>query len=260
MIYKYYPPTRYTYEALQEGYFFFNKVSRQNDPYDASFKLLQSNCLLDRLKKQGLPVETENIMKKYGTCSFSEKKDNKHMWAQYASNYTGLVIGFDETKFLDYYRIYMTRIPLIKVNYVDRPIIEDDFEGSFKIVRPLEDDLSYSFHECITDSKKADYLFLYICSLKERTSWKSEEETRLIAALDVLNGQVRLEKEGFQYLGTGYKIPIPSDCVKEIIIGHNFDKVNYPIVKAITEKYGIKDVQQTIVNIPFELEFETIKV
>ena len=55
MLYKYYPPTEYTYDALQKGYFFFNKVSRQNDPYDASFKLLQADFLLEDLRRKGLP-------------------------------------------------------------------------------------------------------------------------------------------------------------------------------------------------------------
>lgn len=257
MIYKYYPPTRYTYEALQEGYFFFNKVSRQNDPYDASFKLIQANFLLNEFKIQGLPDNAEEIMKEYGTCSFTKQKNNKHMWASYANNYAGLVIGFEKNRFYDYYD-YNIRIPFIEVNYVDRPIVEEDFEGSFKLVRPLEDDIHYKFSECLNDDRKADYLFHYICCLKERASWGAEEEFRLIAALDVINRREELEKKGFKYLDSGYKIPIPSNCVKEIIIGHNFDKVNYPIIKAIAEKYNISEVKQTKIDIPFDLGMEDV--
>ena len=41
----------------------------------------------------------------------------------------------------------------------------------------------------------------------------------------------------FEYDNGGYKIPIPSDCVKEIIIGHNFDMKELDWVRQIAEKY-----------------------
>ena len=177
------------------------------------------------------------------------------------NNYSGLVIGFDEEKFSNYPKEYHVRIPLIQVNYVERPIIDDDFERVFELRYMLEAPATYNFSQCLgTDEKVNDALFYYICTMKEKKSWEAEEEVRLVAALDVLNSQVRLEKLGFQYLGTGYKIPIPLDCVKEIVIGHNFEKVYLPIIKNIAEKYGIKTIEQTKCGLPYELQFEPIEI
>ena len=260
MIYKYYPSNNYTYEALEEGYFYFNKVSRQNDPFDASFKLLQANFLLDELKRKGLPDNTENIMKDYAACSFSHLKDNKHMWTFYAKDYFGLVIGFDEEQFLHYQNKFQTRIPLLEVNYVEKPITDDDLSDSFELRFPLEDKLSYRYTQCFTDEKALEALFYLICCMKEKATWSMEKELRLIAALDVLNNQNRLTKLGFKYSDNGYKIPIPPNCVKEIILGHNFSNENILRIKNIAKKYGIKEIQQTKLGMPFEMEFEKINI
>ena len=49
MVYEYYPPTNFTFEALTKKYFFFNKAAKQNDPFDTSFCLLQSKIMLEAL-------------------------------------------------------------------------------------------------------------------------------------------------------------------------------------------------------------------
>ena len=270
MVYKYYPPTCHTCDALTNEYFFFCKASIQNDPYDMSFKLLKSNFILQNLGyAEDEHKDVESIMGNYGICCFSEVKDNKHLWAFYADNYKGMVVGFDENKFYDYYNSYMIRIPFVKVTYRNSPITDDDViekDDEFKLEMPVllnseanRDWLKpHKYANCIDDPKLGDMLFTHLCSIKEKRTWSEEKEVRLIAAMDIINGRARLEKKGFVYLDTGYKIPIPKDCVKEIYIGHNYCSSKFGIVENIAKKYGIKQVFQTKVDTPFEIEFDDI--
>lgn len=272
MIYKYYPPTCYTCDALSRGYFYFNKASVQNDPFEMSLKVLQSKSLLKALGyDENKPNRVSEIMKGYGCCCFTTKNNNKRMWASYADNYKGLVIGFNESRFESYYKEYQARIHYAKVNYIEHPITDNDLNSIFQLDLPLlkadegqkENSLlaSYRYLDLIVgllDEKKIEALFTHLCCVKEKDTWDIEDEYRLIAALDVINGKDRLEEKGFGYLESGYKIPIPSDCVKEIIIGHNFDMKEIGWVKQIAEKYDVKIIQQTKAEKPFEIEFVDI--
>lgn len=272
MIYKYYPPTCYTCDALSRGYFYFNKASVQNDPFEMSLKVLQSRSLL---KVLGYDEDKQNraseIMRGYGCCCFTTKNCNKRMWASYADNYKGLVIGFDESRFESYYKDYLARIHYAKVDYIEHPITDSDLNSTFQLDLPLlkadegqkENPLlaSYSYLDFIVgllDEKKIEALFTHLCCIKEKDTWDIEGEYRLIAALDVINGKDILEEKGVGYLESGYKIPIPGDCIKEIIIGHNFDMKEIGWVKQIARKYGVKIIQQTKAEKPFEIEFVDI--
>ena len=272
MIYKYYPPTCYTCDALSRGYFYFNKASVQNDPFEMSLKVLQSKTLLKALgydeDKQNRVLE---IMRGYGCCCFTTKNNNKRMWASYADNYKGLVIGFDESRFESYYKDYQTRIHYAKVDYIEHPITDNDLNSTFQLELPLlktdegqkENPLlaAYRYLDFIggkRDERKIDALFTHLCCIKQKETWNIEDEYRLIAALDVINNKDKLEKKGFGYLESGYKIPIPSDCIKEIIVGHNFDMTKSFFIENLVKKYSPKIVERTKAEIPFEIELEDI--
>lgn len=267
MVYKYYPPSCFTCDALTNGYFFFCKASKQNDPYDMSFKLLKSNFILQNLiYKEGEHKDVESIMGNYGSCCFSEVKDSKHMWAFYAENYHGLVVGFDENKFWNYNDKYLARIPYVKVSYFDTPINDDivvERKGTFELDMPLlklydpesEYLKSHEYAACISDSKLVDMLFTHLCCIKEKNTWSEEKEVRLIAALDIINEEVRLKKDGIVYLENGYKIPMPKDCIKEIYIGHNFNPSKFFAIENIAKKHSVKNIFQTKIENPFQIEF-----
>lgn len=271
IVYKYYPMLEYTKDALTNGYFFFNKSTYQNDPFDCSFRLLQSEILLRRL---GYTKESEDsarkIMGEYGGCCFTTRKDNKRLWSFYSHNYKGIVIGFDERRFSEYLQ---QGIHYIKVEYKDTPITDECLDDTFQLEMPIlkadlekEEDTShylldeYTYRNSLRDERTRDALFFRLCSLKERTVWADEEEYRLIAAGSVQReeNKERQRNEGVEYDDTGYKIPIPSDCIKEIIIGHNFDMKEIGWVKQLAEKYGVKIIQQTKAEKPFEIEFVDI--
>ena len=40
-LYKYYSAKKHNFDAVRDGEFFFSKVSKLNDPFDASFKLIE---------------------------------------------------------------------------------------------------------------------------------------------------------------------------------------------------------------------------
>ena len=261
----------YTKDALTKGYFFFNKSTYQNDPFDCSLRLLQSETLLRRLGYTKDRADTAyKIMGEYGSCCFTTRKDNKHLWSFYSNNYKGIVIGFDANRFSEYLK---QGIHYVKVEYKNTPITEDHLDDTFQLEMPilkadLENDPDpshylleeYTYRNSLRDERTRDALFFRLCSLKEKSVWEDEEEYRLIAAGSVQREEniERQKREGVEYDNGGYKIPIPSDCVKEIIIGHNFDMKELDWVRQIAEKYDVEIIQQTKAEKPFEVEFTSI--
>ena len=268
MIYKYYPPANFTFEALTKKYFFFNKAAKQNDPFDTSFCLLQSKIMLETLgyDKQGQTL-VKDIMGDYGSCCFAKNCDNKHLWSFYAANFSGLVVGYDETKFKEYSE-FLIRIPYLKVDYISKPITDEDLDKQFKLDAPLYNDgqhdiwvKSHTYRECLYDEKLQDLLFTHLCCIKEKDTWAIEEEYRLISALDVMspNNKCRLEQYGFEFLDAGIRIPMPKDCVREIIVGHHFDWGKYGnIITEIAQANKLSEIKQTRIGTPFNIEFEVI--
>ena len=202
MVYKYYSPAEYNFDALTKGYFFFSKVSKLNDPFDCSFKLIeQSKGFLRRLNLYGREAEASDIMKQYGTCSFSQLKGNKRMWALYASNYQGFCIEYDDRQF-DTPRVIISwedENPIIVANetneedspyhymikgnigYVERGL-DFDRRTICGYREQIDNDsfIEHPINVCLSDDKMKDILFARICFTKEKHSWESEEEFRLL--------------------------------------------------------------------------------
>ena len=258
IVYKYYPPTRYTKDALLKNYFFFNKVSKQNDPYDASFKLIQSPRYIDALLNKSMHPHAEQILKDYGTCSFAQRNDNKHMWAFYATNYEGVVIGYDEEYLMGLSQQFLANIPYVEVVYEDGlPDVDNDLavfkplyiQGDLKLTHAVK------FCKAPCDAKTLEHLFVYLCSLKEKQTWGNEEERRLIAAGQIIRptNQKRLKNKNIGYLPNGYTIPFPKESVKEIILGHNCS-LAHKFIKRLIQKYKNAEIKQTICKTPFSID------
>lgn len=245
-------------DALLKNYFFFNKVSKQNDPFDASFRLIQSPWYINLLLNKGMHPYAESIIQNYGTCSFARKNDSKHMWAFYAQNYEGLVVGFDEEYLLDLSQQFQANIPYVEVDYENEI---PDVNNNIAVFKPLyiQEELkltsSIKFSEAPHDAKKREHLFVYLCSLKEQQTWGNEEERRLIAAGQIIKPDVRkrLKKRNVGYLPNGYTIPFPKEAVKEIILGHNCSLSTHKI-KQIIRKYKNVEIRQTSCQTPFRID------
>ena len=74
-----------------------------------------------------------------------------------------------------------------------------------------------------------------------------------------LNNRRRLEQRGFEYLDTGVRIPMPKDCVREIIVGHNFDWEQHEnTITEIAQANKLSEIKQTRIGTPFNIEFAVI--
>ncbi len=263
IVYKYYPCNEYTWDALLKGYFFFNKVSKQNDPYDTSFKLIQSPNYIEKLINVGMHPNAREIMKDYGTCSFSKGKNNKNLWAFYAEKYSGMAIGFDEKDLMNLSQNLLVNIPYVEVVYVDELPDVEDVNATFQPqyictdlkVKPIKFSDAIKSEKGNDHRKDREHLFVYLCSLKEKKTWLLEDETRLIAAKQVVDGKDMLEKKDVVYLENGYKIPFPEIAVKEIILGHNFNFEEMRI-KELRDRYKNANFFITSSERPFDICIE----
>lgn len=258
IVYKYYPPTDYTFDALSKQYFFFSKVEKLNDPYDSSFKLISSTNFAKCMQKHNrIPNDMQSYMQSFGTCSFSKSNRSKHLWSFYANNFSGLVVGFDEKKFQQLTEQYLVRISYYDVEYVDTMIDFDDRKSEFPY-KPLlvpSEFRSISMVEACSDIKNLDCLIAYLCLVKDKATWGEEQERRLIVGRDVIdpNNRQRLKRLGFQYLESGYKIPMPKDCIREIIVGHNINDTCKEIVKRWAKRLGVR-LHTTMAKTPFKID------
>ena len=247
-VYKYYSPQSYNFEALSENYFYFCKVSKLNDPYDASFDLIQSPQFLKFIDPIIVPNAKET-MESYGTCSFCEECDNKVMWALYADNYSGFVVEFEDDTFESITNELSARVSYQKVVYKEECPNLDDMNYTFNY-RAYDGKIqTIKLEDCLQDFKTMDKLFTHLCSYKNIV-WEKECERRLITGKDIIdraNPKVKYETGG-------YKIPIPQGAIKGIIIGHNFLKDRYCYIGEVARNLGIP-VRKTKVCRPFNIEF-----
>lgn len=255
IVYKYYSPEQYNFDALKNHYFWFSKVSKLNDPFDSSLKLLRPSCFRENLLKE-CNIDGDklsSIMSQYGTCSFSKDYDNKILWANYADNYRGFVVAFDDNEFEKLYDLYLIRLPYQEVEYVDSILDYDDFNRTFNIrVLGEQYDETVKLCDCLLDERNRDKLFTFLCSIKS-VVWLFEREMRLICAYDVIGNKDRLEKLGIIYHENGYIIPYKLSFVKKIIVGHNACEETKKKLSDIADIYGIMLYITEPSNIPFNL-------
>jgi hypothetical protein len=103
ILYKYVPPERI--DILESGLVAFSAPAAFNDPFEA--KLIFPPMAPETPKLEGglayahymrdtiLRLTLEHAPNVIGVLSLSEKRDNLLMWAHYAAQHTGFVIGFD---------------------------------------------------------------------------------------------------------------------------------------------------------------------
>lgn len=257
IVYKYYPPTDYTFDALENGYFFFSKAAKLNDPFDCSFKLITGFDLTQELIRRGwIPAESEDIINEYATCSFSQKKDSKHMWTFYAENYSGILVGFDEERFEELPDKYSTRILYYNVQYIDSMLNFDCPCTEFKTNLVFDDIRTYKISDL--NDKTLDAFFEYLCTIKEKKTWQEEVEKRLIVASEFIRNKNKLTEKGVEFLDNGYKIPMPDNCIKEIYVGHNITTENLGKVREIAKKHNVQTIRETTFGEPFDVKFKEI--
>lgn len=103
-VYKFYPPSEYSIDALLNHYFWFSKREYLNDPFDLG-NFRKGRVVLNMLFLHQIMHAFRNVtevdesqvlskMSEYASCSFTTDALNKQMWAYYAKDYSGWCLGF----------------------------------------------------------------------------------------------------------------------------------------------------------------------
>jgi hypothetical protein len=102
--------------AIKEQYIWCSTYRKMNDPmegfYEPSIRLTKDNDFTR--------VASEIVTEKraIGICCFSDTHDNELMWAHYASNYTGICVGYRPQPLIDG---LPDNVHLIRLAYGNQP-------------------------------------------------------------------------------------------------------------------------------------------
>lgn len=263
MLYKYYPCNNYSIDAVSKDYFYFCCADKQNDPYDCSFNLIQSQQFIARLKERGLSDNAQQEMKKYATCSFCRTKDNLNLWANYCNKYNGFVVGFEESELMKMTLELQARLLLYDVDYIDQLIDVDDGNSTFTLscLDPEMGEKTYTINQALDDKKNLDMFFTYLCCVKYAAAWKVEDEVRMVAAKDVRdragNGPIISRHPAWGELH-GYKIPFPKKALKEIYVGNQLEEEKRSKIVEIARAHGLEHIGLVECNTPYVISFKDI--
>lgn len=257
ILYKYYSPKLYNFEAVRDRKFYLSTNVQLNDPYD----LCSGNILWKALDTKSNPIrkriqealnlidnqvdkktnaERRNLIEKtfrqFASCSFTTNPLDRLMWAHYADSYSGFCIGieiedrlvdtgYSSTK--DWHRVmYMDQIPSELLKYVDKVKESHNFNNVHSDLVSME----YCLRQWI-GKQDVNILKDYVCQLLciKAQEWVYEQEIRLVK--DITNGQF------ISWNVYGIKL-------KEIILGSNFRDI-----KMTTGKGGIASAEQMLKEI-----------
>ena len=232
-IYKYFSPERIS--ALEDLQIRISQPGALNDPFEfynlynlkefgghfvGEGKNNRNSIILQRLVKDYIDNELQktfnkSINDKFGIISFSRNDSNLLMWAHYAKEYTGFVIGFDSSN------VYFTsRIKGLNKNIQDVVYTSKRYEFDISELK---------INSGLLCTKPID--------------WAYEEEVRFI---DIIDERIEgLVNDQFDY-------PIvlrnyPKEIITEIILGCKCI-VTTDIKKAIKEKCINVRLYQSLLN------------
>jgi tetratricopeptide (TPR) repeat protein len=236
ILYKYFPPQRI--DVLRDGFIRFTQLGALNDPFDCRPRLLTpdeitvkpagENCCLKvylaAIQMNWISTDRATM----GIMCLSEKPDDLLMWAHYAQDHKGFVVGFD-TK-----NAFFNKSPdgtgLWKVKYSEaRPnwpssLLDKEIASQPKFT-PTVTAFEVKRHECFNpDTESQDYRFI------KSPAWEYEQEWRLIRTI-----KPPYYVAGIDELFPIYLFPFPRSIVHSVFIGcrgHNL----YPELRQIIEK------------------------
>lgn len=238
LLYKFFAPERL--DVLQDAMIRLTQPAALNDPFDCRPR----NYELDELPRIEIEGHVECVRahvdevqttmtqeerKAVGLLCLSEDPANIAMWAHYAAQHTGFVLGFDSTH--EFFAKRADGTGLWKVRYSDirphRPlnVVLDDLQR-----QPGPHNLgliSYHFPSMPTfnpDTYPDDYRFV-----KSRC-WEYEKEWRLLRTFTQPNRTIE----------QGNRLPVhlfhfPPDCLKSVIVGIRNFSFLYPRIREILD-------------------------
>ena len=209
----------------------FTQLNQLNDPYENrifdpnvdmkvhELKELSNNNqelfkLLFHVKKtqskQYLEEIQNEIDNRFGVFSLTRNPMNLLMWAHYADEHKGAVVGLDVSNpiFRD---IGIIRNP-DEGNVVYSSIKPKIFKQIDTEFQPKEDGKGYSVISSLKDSCHIDFAFLY-----KGIDWAYEEEVRIVRDFFVEKGEVKRIKDKEIVL-----FPLPKSAIKTVIFGDRY--------------------------------------
>jgi hypothetical protein len=207
LVYKYLPPERI--DVIDSLSIRITQPVSLNDPFEY-FNLFdfsefetknpQNNEILaytnDQITEELHKSINKSINEKFGVVSFSKNELSNLLWAHYAKNSTGYVIGFNPSD-----KMFSTKIKNLKSAFNE--VKYSETRPKFKI-----------------EDLRIDHSFL----CRKPIDWKYEEEIRFIDILDTdLTLTIKDEYDQIVYLKQ-----ISKEAIKEVIIGNrmNIDNIN----------------------------------
>ena len=211
---------------------------------------------------------------RYGIISFSETYDNLLMWAHYADEHKGMIIGFrsDCTELnTKYNKTWDSKIgKLIRVNY--RKYREREFNKHGSIDETFfikSDDWLYEKeHRIILDIEDADYILAkketkdtIISMNSDICNWKeiviNDEHFYRLDSAKKLSGTLH-KHEGIMYF-----ITMSPESIDSVFLGARMDKLEKDkIIELIHKNENMKNCKiynSVISNCRFELNFLEVK-
>lgn len=236
-IYRLRPCNDNTIDELSNSYLWFSKPGCFNDVEDANIGLYVENneIILKALSQVYNEDGIEEIIKKMphiGICCFTTKQPNNMVRANFPNGKFSICIQFDKNAVEDYFEKSRYAIaPCFKyVTYVKNPIIIVT-DGQYHYLAE-EDERGYlykSIKDLLIHPRYIDKFFFYLLT-RINNKYKAQEEARII-----LTGH---NIKSFDNSVYGYKIPIPSSCIKSIIIYNDIPNEYVERLKCLT---NVKD-------------------
>ena len=183
---------------------------------------------------KGIAIQDFDI---YGILSLTERNDSLLMWAHYARDHSGMVIGFDPRhEFFDASKSSKEYVRSAASEYI----------GVLKKVR-------YAKHRKSKGASLNEYFFL------KSNDWWTEREVRYVLPISEAD-EIRENERG----ETLAFYQIPSDAIVSVIFGIRASKVNINGVKAKVRNlkiYGhVKLYQSKMCNEKYDLVIQSIDV
>lgn len=213
-IYKFYPPTEFSLDALLNRYFWFSKREYLNDPFDLGnfrkgkrlLSIKQTiEILLMSYKFPDLTfTQIFSILPEYASCSFTKDALSKQMWAYYARDYSGWSLSFTRGSLKT--KQQTSLLPVIYVN--DKLIPTSPIQASLYGTTTVEQAIKQ-----------------VLCTKHE--SWEHEKEERMLLKLKSDFNGVKRQWGTFhlEAITIGHKISEPYRNILTTIARQN----HYPL-------------------------------
>lgn len=169
----------------------------------------------------------------YGFLSLSENRNELLMWSHYCDSHKGFVVGFngDHNYFQDRTR-----------NWMASPV-----PVAYSAIRP-------------SLPKIKDWGVLNVAEsvlLTKSEHWRYEKEWRMVAELKYASETIGVEKANRVCL-----FDFPSDCVTEIILGCQMDKLKQSEIREVLkDKYPLAKLYQArLSDTKFDIDINEVKI